>query len=149
MNSPQADVKKVISEPSQTSKSNTQETGKSGGHRQAASYSSVDSVTDIETLERDLAQLDTELSQVEAQNASASSQNSVRTLREQFEGLLRYKQQQTLEHTENSRISVPINSRAVKEDLDNIEEQITILESYLSNRQSELQSLRNEIKSIH
>lgn len=149
LNSPQADVKKVISEPSQTSKSNTQETGKSGGHRQAASYSSVDSVTDIETLERDLAQLDTELSQVEAQNASASSQNSVRTLREQFEGLLRYKQQQTLEHTENSRISVPINSRAVKEDLDNIEEQITILESYLSNRQSELQSLRNEIKSIH
>lgn len=146
LNSPQAEVKKTLSEPSQTTKT---ETRRETANKQTPSYSSVDSVTDIGTLERELAQLDAELAQIESQNASAPQKASARTLREQFEGLLRYKQQQTLEHTQNSRISVPINSRAAKEDLDNIEEQITVLESYLSNRQSELQNLQNEIRSIH
>lgn len=144
--SPQADVKKTFSET--RTKSNGPDSSKTSVSRQSASYSSVDSVTDVETLERDLAQLEAELAQVEARNSSSSSQNSARILREQFEGLLRYKQQQTVEHTKNSRISVPINSRAINEDLDNIEEQITVLESYLSNRHSELQSLRSEITSI-
>lgn len=110
--------------------------------------SSVDTITDVDALEKELALLDAELAQVQADNSSSSAQNKARIQREQFEGLLKYKQQQTLLHSKNGHISVPINNRAVTEDLDNIEEQITVLESYLSSKQSELQSLEREIASF-
>lgn len=149
LKSSQADVKKA---PLASSTKNTNYQNSSNykaANSESRTPSTGNAEADISNLEKELAEIDAELAQAQSDNSSSSSQGSLRLLREQFEGLLKYKQQQTLEHSKNSRISVPINSRAVNDDLDNIEEQITVLESYLNNKQSELQSLRNEIKSFH
>lgn len=151
LHSTQADVKKTSPTPTNDVISHDNYRNSKINDSKKASHSSNNSTSDIAQLERELAELDEELAQVQAQNASSSSssQTNTRLLREQFEGLLRYKQQQTLTQNNNTRVSVPVDNSAVKDDLDNIEEQINGLESYLNSRRSELQSLKTEIQNLH
>ncbi|QLL31402.1 hypothetical protein HG536_0B02650 [Torulaspora globosa] len=141
LKSAQADVKKIV-------KNDETKADTTPRNDTSALDAPVDTITDVDALEKELALLDAELSRAKANNESTAAQNTARQLREQFEGLLKYRQHQTLEHSKKGHISIPINSRAVAEDLDNIEEQVNALESYLRNKQSELQSLEREIASF-
>ena len=64
-------------------------------------------------------------------------------IREQYEGLLEYLLNQASSPANNS----PVDVRVVTEDLDNIEQQVNGLETYLQNKKQELQSLNEEIQS--
>lgn len=169
MNSKQGEVKKIAPVPTKESvlskisidesRENDRHAGGVTGPGSNSSYGSKTSEhmsvsnehysdADIEKLEEELAQVEAALAQVSSQNRS-SPQNTSALIREQLEGLLAYLEQRAIEHNRNKNLSVPINVKGAKDDLENIEEQIAVLESYLGNKQSELQSLRAEIESFH
>lgn len=164
MNSNQGNVKKISPTPS----TNTHEkehaasistrTGVSYGSNSTNNGSNINmnkagssenlSDSDIKRLEEELAQLDSELAQLETENKMVP-QNSPASIREQLEGLLSYMEEKAYERNRNKNVSVPFNINEAKDDLENIEEQITVLEGYLQNKQSELHDLRTEIASFH
>ena len=70
-------------------------------------------------------------------------------LRQQFEGLLNYRKKQAIaSKNPSNNISNQINLRSITNDLDNIEQQISILTNVLNDRKNELNSLENEIQSM-
>ena len=66
-------------------------------------------------------------------------------IRQQFEELLKYKQDQLVQGSKNTPA---VNIRGVTEDLDSIEQQVSALEQYLSNKKLELQNLQAEIQAL-
>lgn len=104
---------------------------------------------ELSALQAELAQLDSELSSVTAETSRLPVENTPAVVRKQLEGLLRFKRERLQQANDRSRSGHPVNSNTVRDDMDSIEEQITVLESYLENKKQELQILRSEIQSTH
>lgn len=100
---------------------------------------------EVVRLQRELANLETELSQVSHANRAPPLNASTRMIRQQFEELLKYKQDQLVQGSKNTPA---VNIRGVTEDLDSIEQQVSVLEQYLSNKKLELQNLQVEIQAL-
>lgn len=77
------------------------------------------------------------------QKYATLTDEQVANVREQLEGLLQYKKNEETQGGSNRSKNVNINS--IIDDLDNMEQQVELLESYLSNKRHELQSLQAEI----
>ncbi|CCH63195.1 hypothetical protein TBLA_0J02010 [Henningerozyma blattae CBS 6284] len=67
-------------------------------------------------------------------------------LKEQYEGLLRYKRQIANAVPTNS--SATVNVSAIMDDLKSMEEQVASLEGFLNNRKTELQSINDQVKTF-
>ncbi|CCD23430.1 End3p NDAI_0B03960 [Naumovozyma dairenensis CBS 421] len=105
---------------------------------------------EIKRLENKLKELDTK-SEAKRNQPVASSTSSIdperlNVVREQFEGLLDYLRQQTLNNASNAQ-PPSADIRVITEDLDSIEQQVKVLENYLTKKKDELQSLKQEIQS--
>ncbi|AQZ14271.1 END3 (YNL084C) [Zygosaccharomyces parabailii] len=107
----------------------------------------ISSEQEISALQAELAQLDSELNAVTAEASRLPVENTPGIVRKQLEGLLRFKRERLQQTNDRSRTAQPVNSNTVRDDMDSIEEQITVLESYLENKKQELQVLRSEIQS--
>lgn len=102
---------------------------------------------EVPALQAELAQLDSELNQVQSETSSLPVENNPAVVRKQLEGLLKFKRDRIQQANNRSQGGRPINNSSVRDDLDSIEEQITVLESYLENKKQELQYLKTEIQS--
>ena len=72
-----------------------------------------------------------------------------RLLRQQFEGLLSYRKKQAIASKNHyNGITNSVNLRSITNDLENIEQQVSILQNVLSDRKKELGSLEQEIQSM-
>ncbi|SMN18653.1 similar to Saccharomyces cerevisiae YNL084C END3 EH domain-containing protein involved in endocytosis, actin cytoskeletal organization and cell wall morphogenesis [Maudiozyma saulgeensis] len=72
-----------------------------------------------------------------------------RLLRQQFEGLLNYRKKQAIASKNPSNsITNSVNLRSITNDLDNIEQQVSILQNVLSDKKRELSLLEQEIQSM-
>ena len=78
------------------------------------------------------------------QKYASLTDDQIANMREQLEGLLKYKKSE--KNQGGSKRSKPINIRSITDDLNNIEQQVEVLENYLNNKKHELQSLQAEIK---
>ncbi|KAG0662574.1 endocytosis defective- protein [Maudiozyma exigua] len=84
-----------------------------------------------------------------ALDTSNITPEKAKLLRQQFEGLLNYRKKQAIaSKNPSNNISNQINLRSITNDLDNIEQQISILQNVLNDRKNELNSLENEIQSM-
>ncbi|AAS53095.2 AER416Cp [Eremothecium gossypii ATCC 10895] len=99
---------------------------------------------EVVQLQRELAALDSQLSDLKQQQESAPPTRA-EVLREQFEGLLKFKQAQLSTSTNSSPA---MNVLSLTEDIDSLEEQVTVLQHYLSTRSETLQQLQWEIQSL-
>lgn len=118
-----------------------------GNYKTSYSGTNVSSEQEISALQAEMAQLDSELNAVTAEASRLPVENTPGIVRKQLEGLLRFKRERLQQTNDRSRTAQPVNSNTVRDDMDNIEEQITVLESYLENKKQELQVLRGEIQS--
>lgn len=113
-------------------------TGVSGG---------TSSDQEISALQAELAQLDSELRSVQSETSKLPAENNPAVVRKQLEGLLKFKRDRIQQANNRSQMGRPINNNSIRDDLDSIEEQMTVLESYLENKKQELQQLKAEIQS--
>ncbi|GAV53362.1 hypothetical protein ZYGR_0AI06460 [Zygosaccharomyces rouxii] len=114
-----------------------------------AASNGTSSEQEISTLQAELAQLDSELSRVQSETSKLPVENNPAVVRKQLEGLLKFKRDRLQQANSRSRVGRPVNSNSVRDDLDSIEEQMTVLESYLESKKQELQQLKTEIQSTH
>ncbi|GAV48347.1 hypothetical protein ZYGR_0I06440 [Zygosaccharomyces rouxii] len=121
--------------------------GNTTGNSTTAASSGASSDQEISALQTELAQLDSELSRVQSETSRLPAENNPAVVRKQLEGLLKYKRDRMQQANSRSRVGRPVNSNSVRDDLDSIEEQMTVLESYLDNKKQELQQLKMEIQS--
>lgn len=86
---------------------------------------------------------------ITALDTSNITPEKAKLLRQQFEGLLNYRKKQAIaSKNPSNNISNQINLRSITNDLDNIEQQISILQNVLNDRKNELNSLESEIQSM-
>lgn len=107
----------------------------------------INSKNDVSQLEDELAQLESSLDNITSGTQGASAQGSVNISSQsmnQFKALLSYMEQQLNSPATNASTNV----QSVTEDLDNIDQQVQMLETYLQQKKQELQSLKTEINSI-
>ncbi|KAL3233713.1 Actin cytoskeleton-regulatory complex protein END3 [Nakaseomyces bracarensis] len=105
----------------------------------------INAKNDVSNLEDELAQLESSLDNITSVDNS-TSQGSVNISAEsmnQFKALLTYMEQQL----NNPDYNTSTNVQSVTEDLDNIDQQVQMLETYLQQKKQELQSLKSEINS--
>ena len=109
---------------------------------------SVTQGTDWEVvrLQRELANIDSELSSVQQQKSMSQNnqENRMRLIKQQLEQFLQY---QTKINGPNSS-SQNIDIRSLRDDINNIEQQVQMLEQYLNTKKSELNNLNVEIQSL-
>ncbi|AGO14209.1 AaceriAER416Cp [[Ashbya] aceris (nom. inval.)] len=117
----------------------------SGPKNESSNYSATAGTDwEIVELQRELAALDAELSDVKRQQESATPSRA-EVLRQQFEGLLNFRQTQL---SSSSNSSPAMNVLSLTEDIDSLEEQVKVLQHYLSTRSETLQQLQQEIQSL-
>lgn len=102
---------------------------------------------EIPALQAELAQLDSELNRIQSETSRLPAENNPAVVRKQLEGLLKFKKDRAQQASNRSGVSRPINSSSIRDDLNSIEEQMTVLNSYLENKKQELQQLKTEIQS--
>ncbi|AET40129.1 End3p Ecym_5374 [Eremothecium cymbalariae DBVPG len=95
-------------------------------------------------LQRELANLETELASLNREQSVPCS-SGPKTLEQQFQGLLTYKQNQ-LSNSTTSQSSIGV--LGLIDDIDSLEGQVQILEQYLSSKRGELHNLQQEIQSL-
>lgn len=134
LNSSQANVKRTTTSPAATSSSTSQ----TAVRNNVASTPSTN--------------LNTQTQQSQTYSTFDTSNiapEKARILREQFEGLLNYSKKQAIASKNPSNsINTSVNVKSVTEDLDNIEQQVSNLETYLNNKKKELGALEQEIQSL-
>ncbi|CCE62447.1 hypothetical protein TPHA_0C02940 [Tetrapisispora phaffii CBS 4417] len=99
---------------------------------------------DINSLEKELQLLDIELMRVKEE---VSKQTNTTQIKAQLQELLNYKELQYQRNLNNKTPKTPTNLNSVRDDLSNLESQVDILESYLSDKKSELDQLNQQIQS--
>lgn len=73
--------------------------------------------------------------------------DKARLIREQLQGLLKYKQEKYINGTDFATIGSNYTLQSFTDDLDNIEQQVNELTGYLDHKKEELNTLNNEIKN--
>ncbi|EDO19468.1 hypothetical protein Kpol_1002p118 [Vanderwaltozyma polyspora DSM 70294] len=101
---------------------------------------------DAASLEIELNSLDAELNRIRDE---ITRQEDTILIREQFEGLLSYKEQQYQKSKQSSMSPVKLNAKSISDDLSNIEQQVGVLENYLADKKVELQQLESQIQSVN
>lgn len=80
-----------------------------------------------------------------AQSFATVGDAELERIRLQFQELLNYYEMQVKQDSNNG---VPLNLKAIKDDIGNIEEQFQLLESFLNSRREKLHDIRTEIQSL-
>ncbi|SCU97397.1 LAMI_0F09934g1_1 [Lachancea mirantina] len=102
---------------------------------------------EVVKLKQELAELDSKMAGGRSQESSVSSlAQDTDDLRKQFEDLLAYKQEQITRSPNAYR--PPVNASSVSDDIYSIEQQVDVLEQYLSSKKQELAHLQDEIRSL-
>lgn len=109
---------------------------------------SVTQGTDWEVvrLQRELANIDAELSSVQQQPSSHNVSNDrLKLVEQQLKQFVEY--QRNLVNNSN-KPSQNIDIRSLRDDVDNIDQQVQVLEQYLNTKKSELHNLNIEVQSL-
>lgn len=104
------------------------------------------SINDEASLQKELNALNIELNHVKDE---VSKQQNTSLVKQQFEELLKYKEQQYQRSRQAENSNTPINIRSVRDDLTSIEQQVEVLESYLNDKRLEMNELQSQIQSYN
>ena len=104
------------------------------------------SINDEASLQKELNALNIELNHVKDE---VSKQQNTSLVKQQFEELLKYKEQQYQRSRQAENSNTPINIRSVIDDLTSIEQQVEVLESYLNDKRLEMNELQSQIQSYN
>lgn len=137
LKSSQADVKRTtapVSNPAHTSSSSATTPANNNSTNTQSLNNNVQTTQTVTTTALDTSNITPE---------------KAKLLRQQFEGLLSYRKKQAIaSKNPSNNISNQVNLRSITNDLDNIEQQISILQNVLNDRKNELNTLENEIQSM-
>lgn len=103
---------------------------------------------EIVRLKRELNVLDAEYDSVMQTSMSLTQgDQNLKTLKEQFKGLLHHEQKKIINQSESKGTSQQ-NAKLIDDELDNIEEQLHVLEDYLGSRKDVLNTINQELATF-
>ncbi|OEJ88541.1 Actin cytoskeleton-regulatory complex protein END3 [Hanseniaspora osmophila] len=149
INSKQSIVKKTPIYSTSVSGNSSTVSSSSKKLRDGTDFSTTENTDwEIVRLKRELNVLDAEYDSVMQTSMSLTQgDQNLKTLKEQFKGLLHHEQKKIINQSESKGTSQQ-NAKLIDDELDNIEEQLHVLEDYLGSRKDVLNTINQELATF-